>query len=68
MHENLFPEKVYNDSNFRVLIHNLHELAKSSLHTMTLGITGLNLILDNSGLMSKKQFGYLDKLINKTYG
>ena len=69
MHENLFPGKVYNDSNFRVLIHNLHELAKKFITYNDFGNNRIEFDFRQFlGLMSKKQFGYLDKLINKLTG
>lgn len=66
MYENLFPGKVYNDSNFRVLIHNLHELAKKFIAYRNFENNKFEFDISLlTGLMNKQQFGYLDKMISK---
>lgn len=65
VHSKLFPGKAYNDSNFRVLVHNLNELAKKyctySVFEKNKTDYSLKELL---GLMKKEQFQYLDKMVS----
>lgn len=66
IYSQLFPGKTYNDSNFRVLVHNLNELAKKFLAYINFEKDKTEFdyrqILE---LMNKKQYGNLDKLLSK---
>ncbi|MBK8553141.1 MAG: hypothetical protein IPL53_19610 [Ignavibacteria bacterium] len=65
IHSKLFPGKAYNDSNFRVLVHNLNELAKKFC---AYGVFESNKtdykFKEFLGLMKKEQFQYLDKMVS----
>lgn len=65
VHSKLFPGKAYNDSNFRVLVHNLNELAKKfcTYRVFENNKTDYNL-RELLGLMKKEQFQYLDKMVS----
>ncbi len=62
----LFPGKVYNDSNFRVLVHNLNELARKfcAYKSFENNKTDFKYKL-LQGLMNKKQYQFLDKMFLK---
>lgn len=65
IHKKLFPGKVFNDSNLRVLVHNLNELAKKFIGYRN--FESNNFEYDFSrfiGLMNKQQFSFLDKTIS----
>lgn len=66
IHKKMFPGKTYSDSNFRVLVHNLNELARKfcayrSFENNKTDFKYKELL----GLMNKQQFQYLDKMILK---
>ena len=66
IHDKMFPGKVFNDTNFRVLVHNLNELAKkfTAYRSFESSKTEFDFRLI-TGLMNKQQFSYLEKLIGK---
>lgn len=66
IYRELFPGKEYNDSNFRVLVHNLNELAKKFIAYKTFEDNKIEFDFNQfTGLMNKQQFSHLEKLINR---
>ena len=65
IHEKLFPGKDFNDTNLRVLVHNLYELAKKFISYKYFENNKIEYDFSRfMGLMDKQQFGILDKIIN----
>ena len=66
IHAKLFPGKVYNDSNLRVLVHNLNELAKKFISFNDFGNNKVEFDFGMLyGLIQKHQFNNMNKMINK---
>lgn len=66
IHESLFPGKSYNDTNLRVLVHNLNELAKKFLAYRSFESSKIEFDFKMfTGLMGKQQFSYLEKMLDK---
>ncbi|HMS34590.1 MAG TPA: hypothetical protein PKC91_10940 [Ignavibacteria bacterium] len=64
IHEKLFPGKVFNDTNLRVLVHNLNVLAKKFIAYRYFESNMFEYDFSQfMGLMSKQQFSILDKTI-----
>jgi hypothetical protein len=66
IHEKLFPGKDFNDTNLRVLVHNLNELAKKFIAYRHFESNKFEYDFSQfMGLLNKQQFSSLDKMISK---
>lgn len=66
VHKKLFPGKNYNDTNLRVLVHNLNELAKNFIAYRYFESNKFEYDFSQfMGLMNKQQFSSLDKTISR---
>ncbi len=66
IHERLFPGKSYNDTNLRVQIHNLNDLAKKFLAYRSFESSKTDFDFRQFlGMMEKQQFSYLEKMLAK---
>ncbi len=66
IYSKLFPGKSYNDSNLRVLVHNLNELAKKYLAYKNFEDNKFEFdFMQFNGLMSKQHYGQLEKIVKK---
>lgn len=66
IHESLFPGKSYNDTNLRVVVHNLNDLAKKFLAYRSFESSQTEFDFKQfTGLMGKQQFSYLEKILTK---
>jgi hypothetical protein len=66
IHVILFPGKSYNDTNLRVLVHNLNDLAKKFLAYRSFESSKIEFDFRQfTGLMEKQQFSYLEKMLSK---
>ena len=66
IHGSLFPGKSYNDTNLRVVVHNLNDLAKKFLAYRSFESSQTEFDFKQfTGLMGKQQFSYLEKILTK---
>lgn len=64
IHESMFPGKRFNDTNLRVLVHNLYDLAKKFIAYRSFESVKFEFdFREFTGMMGKQQFSYLEKFL-----